>query len=249
MIHRSSTRESYTRIDNAILNDSRLSWRARGVMAYLLSKPDEWIARPAEVMKHGKEGRDAIQIVFRELESLGYMKLVHTPGKGSQWVVFESPEPENLNLSISEPREPENPVPENQALSTPENLIISSLKSRSLSNEGEEVKKSTKGELFSDVPKSRKPKPKFVPPTVMEVEEFMASKGLNGNSSKVAKDFTDWYGESKWHKSNGDPVTNWRLAAVGWLSRMSDRSKTHNPPPSGLTKADLEFINQKESND
>ena len=32
----------YVQIDHRPLNDERLTWEARGVLGYLLSKPDTW---------------------------------------------------------------------------------------------------------------------------------------------------------------------------------------------------------------
>ncbi len=33
----------YVVIDKTALNDDRLSWKAKGVLCYLLSLPDDWI--------------------------------------------------------------------------------------------------------------------------------------------------------------------------------------------------------------
>jgi hypothetical protein len=43
-IHRvaNAGRRRFTRIDNTAIEDPRLSFRALGVLTYVLSKPDDW---------------------------------------------------------------------------------------------------------------------------------------------------------------------------------------------------------------
>ncbi|MGA4847073.1 hypothetical protein ACOBQB_12720 [Streptomyces sp. G5(2025)] len=51
---------SYTVLPTATLEDSRLSFRARGIRAFLVAKPDDWQVRAESIAKMGKEGRDAV---------------------------------------------------------------------------------------------------------------------------------------------------------------------------------------------
>ena len=41
---------------NEPFNDDRLTWEARGVMGYLLSKPDDWQVRFNDLVKRGPAG-------------------------------------------------------------------------------------------------------------------------------------------------------------------------------------------------
>lgn len=88
---------NYSIIDNTPLSDSRLSYRARGVLAYLLTKPDEWEVNMKEIESGGKEGREAIQAAFKELQALGYASLNVERGKGGvfagkKWTINECPD-------------------------------------------------------------------------------------------------------------------------------------------------------------
>lgn len=71
-ILRKHQRGRYTVVSNELLNDSRLSFRARGVLAYLLSKPDGWRVRRESIAAEGKEGREAIRRALLELREAGY---------------------------------------------------------------------------------------------------------------------------------------------------------------------------------
>ena len=40
---------NYTVLDNTFIQDTRLSWKAKGVMTYLLSLPDDWVIHLSEI--------------------------------------------------------------------------------------------------------------------------------------------------------------------------------------------------------
>ncbi|WP_327356304.1 hypothetical protein [Streptomyces sp. NBC_01304] len=66
----------FTVLPTATLEDSRLSFRARGILAFLIAKPDDWKVRAESIAKAGKEGRDAVQGALRELRNCGYYRVV-----------------------------------------------------------------------------------------------------------------------------------------------------------------------------
>ena len=76
----------YTMTLRETAQDSELSWEARGILWYLLSKPDTWEARVEDLERAGcKEGR--VKRVLRELIKAGYMqpRIQYRDDKGSEW--------------------------------------------------------------------------------------------------------------------------------------------------------------------
>ena len=91
---------NYTAISNVLLHDRRLSWEATGMLAFLLSKPDDWQCRPQYLIKQRKAGRDKVRRILKELETCGYMrryKIRDVRGRFT-WmsIVFEIPDSEPI---------------------------------------------------------------------------------------------------------------------------------------------------------
>ena len=90
--------EPYAVIDRRPLEDERLSWAARGVMGYLLAKPDDWALRIENLRKRGDLGRDALYGILKQLRRYGYVeRRVVRDEKGriaqTVYVVYEVPKP------------------------------------------------------------------------------------------------------------------------------------------------------------
>ena len=85
----------FVQIDKTCLEDSRLSWKARGILVYLLSKPDGWQVRIVDLINKSPEGITAVKSAIKELEAVGYMKRtrIHRDGR-LDWEteVYETPQ-------------------------------------------------------------------------------------------------------------------------------------------------------------
>lgn len=53
--------------------DAQLSFEARGVLCYLLSKPDDWVTSRTDLMREGQCGREKINRILNELKEAGYL--------------------------------------------------------------------------------------------------------------------------------------------------------------------------------
>jgi hypothetical protein len=65
---------NFTTLPNSAIEDRRLSFRARGILAYLLAKPNGWAVRSEQIAADGREGRDAIRTALNELADFGYYR-------------------------------------------------------------------------------------------------------------------------------------------------------------------------------
>ena len=72
-ILRNPSRHRYTVIDSAALEDTSISFEAKGVLAYLLSKPDGWEIHQEHLSRVGGIGRHKMMRIFAELRQAGYL--------------------------------------------------------------------------------------------------------------------------------------------------------------------------------
>lgn len=86
----------YVQIDKTVINDIRLSWKAKGLMAFLLSKPNDWIININNLVKQAKDGRDSVYAAIKELRQLKYLQQIqsrdcHGRILGYEYLVYENP--------------------------------------------------------------------------------------------------------------------------------------------------------------
>lgn len=95
MIFRIRKTTHYVTINNSVLRNERLSWCARGIMAYLLSLPDTENVTIESLSERAKEGRRRVQSALKELEAEGYFQRHRHKDDKGKWVwqidVFEQP--------------------------------------------------------------------------------------------------------------------------------------------------------------
>jgi len=63
----------YAQINKQALQDPNLTWKAKGLLAYLLSLPDDWQVRPREIKKHANNGLTTVYTCLKELARHGYL--------------------------------------------------------------------------------------------------------------------------------------------------------------------------------
>jgi hypothetical protein len=63
---------NFTQLSNEMLRDKNLSWKAKGLLACLMSLPDEWVILKTALHQFAKDGRDGTIAAFNELIDAGY---------------------------------------------------------------------------------------------------------------------------------------------------------------------------------
>lgn len=67
---------NFTVLHNKTIRDPKLSYKARGILAVLLSLPDNWRTSAEDLARTAPDGRDSIRAGLRELETFGYLRRV-----------------------------------------------------------------------------------------------------------------------------------------------------------------------------
>jgi predicted lipase len=82
MIFRTVKNKNYVSIHTGFLNDKNLSFRAKGLMAYCLSRVDDWEFHISHLATVSKEGRDSTYAAVKELIQHGYIVRQLSRNKG-----------------------------------------------------------------------------------------------------------------------------------------------------------------------
>jgi len=72
----------YLVLDRSMMDDPRLSFRAKGLLAYLLSLPESSSFEITGLAAVSTEGRGAIETALKELEDAGYCRQMKEPDEG-----------------------------------------------------------------------------------------------------------------------------------------------------------------------
>jgi len=108
--------KNYTVVSNELLQQERLSGLATAMVAYLLSKPDDWRGTPKDIEKRFDISTKARRRATKECEQKGFMRFVSTRDEAGQfeqyYEAFDVPVPQEKRTKSWEYR---------QSLPTPQN--------------------------------------------------------------------------------------------------------------------------------
>lgn len=100
-IFRRKITSNFVRIQNDILANETLSWKAKGLLCFMLSRKDDWEFHKVQVQKYSKDGRDGTISAFNELIKAGYIKQIRKRDKGKfvgfDYFVYDIPFMEKPN--------------------------------------------------------------------------------------------------------------------------------------------------------
>lgn len=113
--------ENFTILDNTLFKDETISWKAKGLLAYLLHLPNDWQIYLEDLKNRSTDGIDSTRSAMNELIEKGYIEReeVREKGKfkGYEYTVLEKP--------ISVKPKTEKPISDNPILlSTDSNKLL-----------------------------------------------------------------------------------------------------------------------------
>ena len=139
--------DPFVRVDKDLVNDERLGWDTRGLLIYLLGKPDDWTVRMSDLLKSGPAKLTAMRRMINEAIEYGYMERTRHTTNGGRFVwvtnVYEYPKelanspsagfPSMDDPSMDDPPV-DNPSMENLPIYQRMNLLTNDLLTNDLNN-------------------------------------------------------------------------------------------------------------------
>ncbi|HGU7213392.1 TPA: replication protein [Legionella pneumophila] len=129
-------------LDKTCLNESNLSWGAKGLHSYLMSLPQDWKIRVDDLKNRATNGRDSLRGFISELEQAGYISREkirnEQTGKfgGMEYVVYELPQHTNDDENTPEPENPSADYPETDFQSPENPTLINNKYNNKTNNKG-----------------------------------------------------------------------------------------------------------------
>ena len=87
----------YVVLSRDCVDDPRLSWKARGLLHWMLGRPEDWNFNTKDVSNRShKDGKDSVSSGLKELIEFGYVEVVRERNSAGQfkrtyWYVDEYP--------------------------------------------------------------------------------------------------------------------------------------------------------------
>lgn len=96
MVFKIEKTNNYTVMSNYHLRDKKLSLKAKGLLSFMLSLPDDWDYSLNGLVSVSKESKKAIRSILNELKENGYLVMEQTRGKKGQYkynyIIYEVPQ-------------------------------------------------------------------------------------------------------------------------------------------------------------
>lgn len=235
MIRRGKHQTDFTILPNDALNDRSLSFEARGILGYLLSKPESWIVHTKDLQNEGSIGRDKVLRILKELEKAGYLvreRQRRTDGRLGHidYVVFDRP---NMQIETDDQAQddasphtenpvvapqPEKPAPVKPAPVNPD--VYKGLNpTKDEKGQRTEAADAAQPDLLGDVSPKKKPRNKHpIPEGVPNADDLSAARAYwseKGGRGLDAADEAERFRDH--HKARGNQFSDWHAAWRTWF--------------------------------
>jgi hypothetical protein len=138
----------YVTIDVRPILNPKLSFKAKGILTYFMSRPNGWEINMVDLVNRSKDGTASIRAGLKELKKAGHMEYVKERDQKQRitgWLikVYEvstlNPSPDSENRIVATEPDSENLKVENLKVENRTQVLLSTLSINELKNEEEEV--------------------------------------------------------------------------------------------------------------
>ena len=93
MIVKAKHTSEFFQMNNGLVQDSCLSWAAKGLLSYFMSLPEAWEVHLRDLFTRSKDGRKPTEAALKELIAAGYVKKEQGENKrrDTRYTVYEKP--------------------------------------------------------------------------------------------------------------------------------------------------------------
>jgi len=139
----------FTQISNEILNASDLSLKAKGLYAFMYSKPNDWHFTSASMASQLKEGKDSILSTLKELINYGLITFKKNTDGSANYIIYykrqstkPKKQPKRENPTQGKPHSGKTPLRENPTQGKPHRINNKDTFSNKDLNNNKDFKKS-----------------------------------------------------------------------------------------------------------
>lgn len=116
-IVRAKRSKNFSVISNAVFSDGVLSFQAMGLLAYLLSKPDNWKISPAQLAEvtsgtAKKTGKEGVYNILKELKNAGYIETKKHASGQLDYLVYDEPQSQKPHTAKPDQAKPKQGKPD-----------------------------------------------------------------------------------------------------------------------------------------
>ena len=240
MIHRKEHNEDFTVISNDAIRDDRLSFKARGFLAFLLSMADNWNFSINGLSSVTGLSEKIVMNLVKELKAAGYIKQTKVKDASGYfrsyiWEIYEEPLTELTKNGTSV--NPNFRKTELQLNGTSDNPNFS---------KREPIRNNNIKEIPNkrNINKKERSIAKFQKPTLEEVIDYCKERNNNVDPVK----FFDYFEAGEWKDANGKPVKNWKQKIITWERFSGDKPKANASDASKIDEALSMALKRAEGN-
>lgn len=217
--------ENYVQISNATIQSKDLSLPEKGLLAYLLSLPDDWVIYKNDLYSKLNDTKGSINKSFKGLQEKGFIvskKLKSDKQRFIGWThyVYSKSvlDTKQENLFNANSKIPASDIPKVEIPKVGNTPYIQRNNIQTNNTQTQQYKK-------------------YIEP---DFEIFACYFITNGSNEETARKAYQYYSSMNWHDKYGKRISNWQSKAIAWINNAGK----YNSPKNSL-KMQIKPIEEK----